>query len=267
MSTQCKEQDLSPRELWLKIRTGRFNRQTSGQCPGYAQANLVMLPKEFAFDFLLFCQRNPKPCPILEVLEPGRFEPQEMGLGADLRTDLPLYRVWRHGKLTEEVTDVTDLVDENTVTFLVGCSFSFEEALIKAGLPVRHIDQNRNVPMYLTNRPCKPAGVFSGPLVVSMRPYKPEQIADAVAVTERYPAVHGAPLFIGGAEEIGIKDINKPDFGEAVDINQGEIPVFWACGVTSSMAALAVKAPVVITHAPGHMFVTDRLNSEVAERR
>ena len=256
--------DVKPAELRALIRAGRFDQPTPGYAPGHAQANLVILPERYAFEFLLFCQRNPRPCPILEVLEPGRFEPEHLAPGADVRADLPKYRVWREGRLAGEVTDVRELFTADMVTFLIGCSFSFEEALVEAGLPVRHIDENRNVPMYLTNRPCRPAGRFSGPLVVSMRPYRPEQIPAAVAVTGRYPAVHGAPLFVGGAAELGIKDIDRPDFGDPVTIHPGEVPVFWACGVTSSMAALAVKAPLAITHAPGHMFVTDRLNREYA---
>lgn len=264
MTNQSIDRNLSPADFRALIRSGGFEAPTPGYCPGYAQANLVMLPSRYAFHFLLFCQRNPKPCPILEVLEPGVYEPAKMAPGADLRTDLPRYRVWKRGELAAEPVDVTDLCDEDMVSFLVGCSFSFEESMAEAGLPLRHIEENRNVPMYRTNVACDPAGPFEGPLVVSMRPLRPDQIAKAVAVTERFPAVHGAPLFIGGPEEIGIEDIHRPDFGDAVTVNDGEIPVFWACGVTSSMAALAVKAELVITHAPGHMFVTDRLNKEIS---
>ena len=256
--------DSSPAEFRAAVRKGLYDGPTPGFCPGYAQANLVILPREFAFHFLLFCQRNPKPCPILEVLEEGLYEPRLTAPGADLRTDLPRYRVWREGELIGEPTQVRELCGEGMVSFLVGCSFSFEEALLQAGVPVRHIEEKVNVPMYRTNRDCLSAGPFKGPLVVSMRPLPADQVAKAVTVTERFPAVHGAPLFIGGAKELGIEDLDKPDFGDPVTIREDEIPVFWACGVTSSLAALAVKAELTVTHAPGHMFVTDRLNREVA---
>ena len=256
---------ISPAQFREIIRRGGFSGPTPGHCPGYAQANLVILPQEYAFHFLLFCQRNPRPCPVLEVLEPGTYEPRILAPGADIRTDLPRYRVWRRGELVDEPTEVKDLCGEDMVGFLVGCSFSFEEALEEAGVGLRHIEEGVNVPMYRTNRECATAGPFAGPLVVSMRPLAPGLIPRAVEVTERYPAVHGAPLFVGGAKEIGIEDLSRPDFGDPVTIREGEIPVFWACGVTSSLAALAVKAELVVTHAPGHMFVTDRLNKELGE--
>ncbi len=258
--------EMSPARFREMIRRGEFDAPTPGHCPGYAQANLVVLPQEYAFHFLLFCQRNPRPCPVLEVLEPGCYEPLAMAPGADIRTDLPRYRVWRRGELIDEPTGVKDLCGPDMVGFLVGCSFSFEESLENAGVGLRHIEEGVNVPMYRTNRECAPAGPFQGPLVVSMRPLAPDLIPKAVEVTERYPAVHGAPLFVGGAREIGIKDLARPDFGDPVTIKEGEIPVFWACGVTSSMAALAVKADLAITHAPGHMFVTDRLNKDIGQQ-
>ena len=259
------DQETTPARFREMIRKGEFTGPTPGHCPGYAQANLVILPQEHAFHFLLFCQRNPRPCPVLEVLEPGCYEPKVMGPGADIRTDLPRYRVWRKGELVDEPTEVKDLCGPDMVSFLVGCSFSFEEALENAGVGLRHIEEGVNVPMYRTNRACNPAGPFQGPLVVSMRPLAPGLIPRAVEVTERFPAVHGAPLFVGGADDIGIKDISRPDFGDPVTIREGEIPVFWACGVTSSMAALAIKADLVVTHAPGHMFVTDKLNKDIAQ--
>ncbi len=258
------DRDVDPTALRALIRAGRFDQPTAGFCPGFAQANLVILDQEHALDFLLFCQRNPKPCPVLEVLEPGEFEPKRLAPGADLRFDLPRYRVWRRGELVEEPTDIAALFDQNMVSFLIGCSFSFEEALLEAGVSVRHLEENKNVPMFKTNRPCRPAGPFGGPLVVTMRPLSPAQIPAAVIITARFPAVHGAPLFVGGAEEIGLKDLAQPDFGQAVTIRPGEIPVFWACGVTSSLAALSARLPLVITHAPGHMLVTDRTNLEMA---
>lgn len=246
----------SPNALRELIRTGQWTTPTTGVTPGYVQANLVMLPKAAAFDFLLFCVRNPKPCPILDVLEPGAWEPK-IAPGADLRTDLPKYRVYRDGKLSEEMEDVTSLFKEDTVSFLLGCSFSFENALVASDVPVRNMEEGKNVSMYLTNRPCTPAGLFSGPLVVSMRPMTPQQTVRAVQITTRFNLTHGAPLHMGSPEVIGIMDIGAPDFGDPVTIHEGEIPVFWACGVTSQVAVTSARLPLVMTHAPGHMFVSD----------
>ena len=243
-------------ELRKLIRKGEWDRPTTGLAPGYVQANLVMLPRDEAFHFLLFCVRNPKPCPILDVLEPGQTEPR-IAKGADLRTDLPKYRVYERGVLKSERTDVTTLFNQETVSFLLGCSFSFEAAMLAAGLPIRNMEEGRNVSMYITNRRCVAAGPFSCPMVVSMRPMTPEQAVRAVQVTTRFHLTHGAPVHIGSPEALGIKDLNKPEFGDPVTIHAGEVPVFWACGVTSTLAALSAKLPLVITHAPGHMFVSD----------
>jgi len=245
----------NPAELRSLIREGVWDKPTTGLVPGYVQANLVMLPRDEAFDFLLFCVRNPKPCPILDVLEPGQAEPA-IARGADLRTDLPKYRVYERGVLKSEVTDVTPLFHEGMVSFLLGCSFPFEAAMLAAGLPVRNMEEGKNVSMYITNRPCAPAGPFSCPMVVSMRPMTPEQAIRAVQVTTRFHLTHGAPVHIGSPETLGIKDLNRPEFGDPVTIRPGEIPVFWACGVTSTLAALSAKLPLVITHSPGHMFVS-----------
>jgi uncharacterized protein YcsI (UPF0317 family) len=215
-----------------------------------------MLPRDEAFHFLLFCTRNPKPCPVLDVLEPGRPEPG-IAKGADLRTDLPKYRVYESGELKSEMTDVSPLFHEEMVSFLLGCSFSFEAAMLAAGLPVRNMEEGKNVSMYITDRPCTPAGPFSCPMVVSMRPMTPEQAIRAVQVTTRFHLTHGAPVHTGSPEALGIKDLSKPEFGDPVTIRPGEVPVFWACGVTSTLAALSAKLPLVITHAPGHMFVSD----------
>ena len=243
-------------ELRKLIRKGEWDRPTTGLAPGYVQANLVMLPRDEAFHFLLFCVRNPKPCPILDVLEPGQTEPR-IAKGADLRTDLPKYRVYERGVLKSERTDVTTLFNQETVSFLLGCSFSFEAAMLAAGLPIRNMEEGRNVSMYITNRRCVAAGPFSCPMVVSMRPMTPEQAVRAVQVTTRFHLTHGAPVHIGSPEALGIKDLNKPEFGDPVTIHAGEVPVFWACGVTSTLAALSAKLPLVITHALGHMFVSD----------
>ncbi len=248
--------EISPKELRKLIRNKEWATPTSGAAKGYLQANLVMLPRDEAFNFLLFCVRNPKPCPILDVLEPGQTEPT-VAAGADLRTDLPRYRIFENGEFKEEVQDVSAIFDENMVSFLLGCSFSFENALLAAGLPIRNLAENKNVSMYITRIPCKPAGPFSSELVVTMRPMTPAQAVRAVQVTTRFHLTHGAPVHLGDPEQIGIKDLNRPDFGDPVTIRRGEIPVFWACGVTSQLAATSVALPLVITHAPGHMFVSD----------
>ncbi|MEJ2729083.1 MAG: putative hydro-lyase [Deltaproteobacteria bacterium] len=245
-----------PAELRQLIRNREWTTPTSGAAKGYLQANLVMLPREQAFNFLLFCVRNPKPCPILDVLEPGRTEPT-IAPGADLRTDLPRYCIFENGQLKEEGEDVTDVFNDDTVSFLLGCSFSFENAMLAAGLPIRNLEENKNVSMYITRIPCKPAGPFSSSLVVTMRPMTPAQAVRAVQVTTRFHLTHGAPVHMGSPEEIGIKDLARPEYGDAVTIRPGEIPVFWACGVTSQLAATSTPLPRVITHAPGHMFVSD----------
>lgn len=245
-------------------RAGGLAGPTAGLAPGFTQANLVIVPQSAAFEFLLFCQRNPKPCPVLEVTEPGEFAPHRLAPGADLRTDLPRYRVWRNGELADEPSDIRSLWQPDFVAFLIGCSFTFEAALLAAGIPVRHIEQGRNVPMYRTNRPCAAAGRFTGPLVVSMRPMTPVQAVIAVQVTSRFPGVHGAPVHLGDSRAIGISDLARPDFGDAVEIRDGEIPVFWACGVTPQCALMAAKLPLAITHAPGCMFVTDGRDESLA---
>ena len=238
------------------VRKGEWQTPTSGVAPGYVQANLVMVPKSEAFSFLLFCVRNPKPCPILDVLEPGTWEPS-IAKGADLRTDIPKYRIFENGELKEEVPDITDRFQDDMVSFLLGCSFSFENALLAAGVPIRNIEEDRNVSMYITSRKCIPAGPFKCPLVVSMRPMKKEQAIRAVQVTTRFHLTHGAPVHLGAPKEIGILNLEKPDYGDPVTIFEDEIPVFWACGVTSTLAATSAELPLVITHAPGHMFVSD----------
>jgi uncharacterized protein YcsI (UPF0317 family) len=250
------EKDISSSRLRELIRNKEWTIPTTGVFPGIVQANLVMLPREEAFNFLLFCVRNPKPCPVLDVLEPGEVEPA-IAQGADLRTDLPKYRIFRDGQLEAEAEDVLDVFHEDMVSFLLGCSFSFENALLAAGLPVRNIEEDKNVSMYITNRLCRPAGPFSAPLVVSMRPMTPEEAVRAVQVTTRFHLTHGAPVHLGSPEKIGIKDLDKPDFGDPVAIRPDEIPIFWACGVTSMLAATSAPLPLVITHSPGHMFVSD----------
>ena len=246
------------------IRQGKLVQTTSGMAPGNVQANLAILPKDLAFDFLLFCQRNPKPCPLLEVVEAGEVEPKQFAPGADLRTDVPKYRVYQHGEMTAEVEDVSEFWRDDLVSFMLGCSFSFEEALIRAGISMRHMEQGTTVPMFITNIQTTPAGKFSGPMVVSMRPIPQEQVVRAVQVTSRFPAVHGAPVHLGSPKSIGIKDVFSPDFGDPVEIKDGEEPVFWACGVTPQAVAMNTRPPFMITHAPGYMFITDRKDEDLA---
>jgi uncharacterized protein YcsI (UPF0317 family) len=224
---------------------------------GFVQANLVVLPRDWAYDFLVFCQRNPKPCPLLDVTEPGDPVPRIVAPDADIRTDVSAYRVFRDGELTEECSEIKALWRDDLVGFLLGCSFTFENALLQAGVPVRHIEMNRNVPMYRTNRPCRPAGRFHGPMVVSMRPMTTEQAIRATAICSRFGRAHGAPVWVGSPKAIGIDDLSRPDYGDSVEIRDGEVPVFWACGVTPQAVVLESKPPFVITHKPGHMFVTD----------
>ena len=245
------------------IREGKIEGPTSGMCAGYAQANLVILPKELAYDFLLFTQRNPKSCPILEVSDVGSRKLHYIADDADIATDIPKYRIYRQGELEGEYGNVEDFWQDDFVSFLIGCRFTFESALLDAGLPVRHIEEHCNVPMYKTNIPCTPAGVFEGNMVVSMRPLPYDQVAEAVMVTGEMPRVHGAPIHIGDPEVIGIIDIDQPDFGDRVTIRDGEVPVFWPCGVTPQNVIMNVRPDLVITHSPGHMLITDVKNVEL----
>jgi len=256
---------MDPREARASIREGKWTKPTAGLALGYAQANLVILPKEWAFEFLLFCQRNPKPCPVLDVTDVGSPHPVHVAPEADLRTDLPKYRIYRYGQLDAEVTQITDYWRDDMVAFLLGCSYTFEAALLAAGIPVRHIEEGRNVPMYITNIECIPAGRFQGPMVVSMRPIPSRQVVKAMEVTARFPKAHGAPVHIGDPATIGIEDLARPDFGDAVTVRKGEIPLFWACGVTPQVAAREARPELMITHAPGHMFITDLRDDELSE--
>jgi uncharacterized protein YcsI (UPF0317 family) len=243
--------------LRAEIRSGSFRRTTSGACPGRVQANLVVLPESLASDFRRFCQRNPKPCPLLEETAPGAFSPSASAPSADLRTDVPRYRVYRNGELDAEVTDVVGLWRDDLVSFLLGCSFTFERALTQAGIPLRHQEEGKVVPMYRTLVPTRAAGRFRGPLVVSMRPVPRELVERARSISSRYPRAHGDPVHAGDPGLLGIEDLSRPDFGEAVEVREGEVPLFWACGVTPQAAARFAKPELLITQAPGHMFVSD----------
>jgi uncharacterized protein YcsI (UPF0317 family) len=237
------------------FRHGRVTA-TSGYATGFTQANMISLPRDWAFDMLLFAQRNRRPVPLLDVTEPGATG-TALASGADLRTDLPRYRIWRDGSLVDEPDEVVDQWRDDLITFLIGCSFSFEAALLGAGVPIRNLEQHRNVSMYRTSVPCRPAGRLSGPLVVSMRPIPAHLVATAVRVTARMPDVHGAPIHVGAPEALGITSLDTPDYGDPVHPEPGDIPIFWACGVTPQAVLLEAKPPFAITHAPGHMLITD----------
>ena len=246
------------------IRRGEWTGHTSGLADRHVQGNLVILPKALADDFLRYCQRNPKPCPLLAMSEPGDPRLPELGTDIDIRTDVPSYRVWRHGELVDEVSDVSALWRDDLVSFVIGCSFSFEQALLDEGLPLRHVQQGRNVAMYRSNVATAAAGPFHGPMVVSMRPLRAAAAIRAVQITSRFPGVHGAPVHLGDPALIGIRDIGKPDYGDAVEVLPDELPVFWACGVTPQAAITQARPDFCITHAPGAMLITDLLNHQLA---
>ena len=252
----------TPSELRKMFRSGAEPIPTAGLAPGKVQANLVILPKASAFDFLLFCQRNPKPCPLIEVLEPGSYEVRTAAPGSDIRKDVPLYRIYKDGDLSEVTQSIDHVWQDDFVSFLLGCSFSFENALVSDGIRLPHFENGTNVSMYVTNIQTEPAGEFSGPMVVSMRSIPRDKIVRAVQITSRFPSVHGSPIHIGNPAEIGIRDLNQPDFGDRTVVHENEVPVFWACGVTPQSVAMHSHPPLMITHAPGHMFITDKHDSE-----
>ncbi|MGW6569238.1 putative hydro-lyase [Streptomyces sp. NPDC054975] len=249
-----------PRTARARARAGS-TAPTAGWAPGHAQANLISVPADWAYDVLLFCTRNPKPCPVLDVTDVGAWT-TELAPGADLRTDIPRYRVWEHGRLVDEPTEVTAYWRGDLVSFLIGCSFTFEASLATAGVPLRHVDQGRNVSMYVTDRACRPAGRLRGPMVVSMRHVPAGLVDTARRISGLLPAVHGAPVHAGDPAALGIDDLDRPDFGDAVVAEPGDVPVFWACGVTPQAAVTASRPPFAITHAPGRMLVTDVRDSE-----
>lgn len=256
-------ENMKPAEIRRLIEQGLITGPTAGMSAGYAQANLVIIPKKYAYDFLLFTQRNPRPCPILEVGDVGDRYLKQIAKGCDITKEIPKYRIYKNGELQGECTDVSGYWRDDLVSFLIGCSFSFESELIEAGIPVRHIEEGCNVPMYKTNIACAPAGMFHGNMVVSMRPIPYDLVTKAVLATGSMPKVHGAPIHIGTPEAIGIKDLYHPDFGDMVTINEGEVPVFWPCGVTPQNVIMDSKPDFCITHAPGHMLITDVKNVEL----
>lgn len=256
--------EISPAELRQKIRNGAHKGNTSGLCAGYVQCNLVILPADWAEDFLAFCEANPKPCPLIAVSQPGEFSLTKLGADIDIRSDIPSYRVFENGQLRNEVNDISDLWRDDLVAFLLGCSFSFEEALIADGLDVRNVTEAVNVPMYRTNIDCTAVGPFAGQMVVSMRPFAPPEALRAAEISGRFPSVHGEPVHYANPEHIGITDVDQPDYGDSVTIKEGEHPLFWACGVTPQVALENAKPPFCITHSPGSMLVTDMKNSDLA---
>ena len=246
------------------IRSGGWTDHTIGLAMGYVACNLVVLPRELAFDFLVFCQRNPKPLPVLEILDTGSPHPRRAARNADIRTDLPRYRVWREGELADEVTDIVQYWRDDLVAFLIPGSLTWEQALLNAGVPIRHLEEGRNAACYRTNIQCEPAGPFHGPLVVNLRPLAPEHIVRAIQVTSRFPLAHGAPVHIGDPAAIGITDVTKVDFGDPTTIKLGEVPVFWATGVTLQAVAIASKPSFMITHATGCAFIADLRDEQLA---
>ncbi|MEA2882632.1 MAG: hypothetical protein QOH32_1888 [Bradyrhizobium sp.] len=256
--------DLSPSVAARHACRAGMASSTAGVANGFVQGNLAVLPEKLAASFHRFCQLNPKPCPIIGMSDVGNPKIPSLGLDLDIRTDLPRYRVWRDGEVVEEPTDIMAHWRDDLVAFVIGCSFSFEEALLADDIPIRHIECGVRVPMYRTNIPCSPAEPFAGPMVVSMRPLRPAHAIRAVQITSRFPSVHGAPVHLGLPQSIGIADITRPDYGDPVPINDDEIPVFWACGVTPQSVIAAAKLPFAITHAPGLMLVTDLRNKDLA---
>ncbi len=252
-----------PRAARRAIRGGAHTSHTAGIAPGYVQGNLCILSREYAQDFQTFCERNPKPCPLLAVSAPGDPRLPALAEDLDIRTDVPSYRVFRDGEPVGDVPDIRHLWRDDLVAFVLGCSFSFEEALIEAGVPVRHVAQGKNVPMYLTSIDTVPAGPFRGKLVVSMRAFTPANAIRAIEITSRYPRVHGAPVHIGKPELIGIQDLDRPWVGDATEVHDDELPVFWACGVTPQSVVRNARPPLCITHTPGHMVVTDLTNASL----
>ena len=249
-------------EIRALCRSSDFNNQTSGLASGFVQCNVVILPADSATHFETFCKLNPRPCPLLaSSAQPGAYQLPTLGNDIDIRTDLPQYRVWQNGQVVEQRNDITQLWQDDWVAFALGCSFSFEEALINAGIEIRNITEEVNVPMYRTHIDCSPAGPFEGKMVVSMRPMPAAEAIEAIQICSRYPSVHGAPIHLGNPGLIGIDDLGRPDFGDPVSLREDDIPLFWACGVTPQVALEAARLPLAITHEPGHMLVTDLKNS------
>ncbi|WP_386172261.1 putative hydro-lyase [Sulfitobacter sp. R86518] len=239
------------------IRSGSYQGHTAGLAAGKLQCNLAILPEEFALDFLRFCQRNPKPCPVVGIGDTGNPKLTTLGNDIDICRDVSKYRIFCDGVLGSEVTDISDIWTDDLVSVALGCSFTFENALLRNDIPVRHIEAGRNVPMYRTNVDLTPAGPFAGQMVVTMRPIPEGQVAQAKAISGKFPQAHGSPIAVGDPAQIGIADLSKPDWGDAVEVKAGEVPVYWACGVTPQNVLLDARLPICITHSPGHMLISD----------
>ena len=257
--------ELTPAQIRQKIRQNQLTRPTAGLASGYVQTNVAILPKELSYDFKLFCEQNPKSCPLIEVLEPGSTEAINSAPNSDIRSDVGLYKIYENGVLSSETSNIGNVWRDDFVTFLIGCSFTFESALIKNGIPLSHFEQGKNVSMFITNIPTKKVGMFSGPMVVSMRSIAELKVDKAIKITSQFPSMHGAPIHIGNPEEIGISNINNPDFGDITLIQENEVPVFWACGVTPQSIAMNSNPEIMITHSPGYMFITDKKDEEYDE--
>ncbi|MCT8179223.1 putative hydro-lyase [Variovorax sp. CY25R-8] len=253
----------SPQAFRREIREGRFTQQTGGQCPGFTQGNVAILPADYAAEFLNFARLNPKSCPVIGVTQPGSTRVPELG-DVDLMSDCSAYCVFRDGELVGEAANLRELWREDLVGFVIGCSLSFEEALSEAGVPLRHQEQGTMVPVYATQIPNQPSGRFGGTMVVSMRPMKAADAIRAIQITSRFPSVHGAPVHIGDPSLIGIRDLARPEYGGSAEVRAGELPVFWACGVTPQQAIRSARPPLAITHKTGHMVMTDIRNSHLA---
>lgn len=259
-ATSVSHNDLvsaSAGDVRAAIRSGAYDGHTAGLAAGNLQCNLAILPERFALDFLRFCQRNPKPCPVVGVSDTGDVRLPTLGRDIDIRTDVSKYRIFRDGNLSNETTSIADIWENDLVTVALGCSFTFENALLRAGIPVRHSETGKNVPMYRSNIDLAPAGPFGGQMVVTMRPIPQDQVAQTQEICSRYPQAHGSPIAVGDPAQIGIADLSGPDWGDAVEINPGEVPVYWACGVTPQNVLLDAGLPICITHSPGHMLIAD----------
>ena len=249
--------EASPAQVRGLIRRGEITGQTGGMALGYMQGNLAILSADLALEFARFCQRNPKPCPLVGISDTGDPMLRTLGKDIDIRSDISSYNVYQEGELSSTVTDITDLWRDDLVAFILGCSFSFEQALLAGGVPMRHLELDYTVPMYISNIQTVPAGPFHGPTVVSMRPMPMEEAIRAVEITARFPMTHGKPLHIGDPAEIGIGRLDEPAWGDVPEIRAGEVPVFWACGVTPQAVVMAAKPSFCITHKPGSMLITD----------
>lgn len=252
------------RDVRMRVRRGEWRHQTSGSAPGIVQGNVAIFPERWAHDFLVFCRANPKSCPLISVSEPGNPLLPDLGRDIDIRTDVPQYCIFEDGQRVKVTHDIRDLWRDDLVTFVLGCSYSFEEALVAEGIRLRHLERGTGVPVFRSNIAMKAAGPFSGEIVVSMRSFNASDSHRVAQITSRYPLLHGGPVHVGDPREIGIADLMKPDWGDPVPVMPGEIPMFWGCGVTPQLAIERARLPFCITHKASHMLITDRLIAELS---